>query len=370
MDIWYSRKYVIISNYADYFFFQGLKIKIPKEKITNSGGGFSTLEMFVGGSSSGRKRDREKYSPAETPPAKVSKSSHKESKQNGRHSYNKVSEPTLHSSFASTDQIDSSVSAVNIRTGNVHSSNDGIKTNNVQQQFEENNNKRLVNDLMKPCSSMKPSPSKFVTSTVDVFSPGLLSPISPNDSLETFNPPEKISPMSVSPVSSLPVSINKQFFGDASAPDLTRTSSATPITTSTPPTVFHPMNPAAYSFFANVSSYQKHCTQNRQNARNARKNNQRQPLPMYPQQNHSLTMPVQMDYNQMAAYNVYQMPPPSMPNVSMPPPNYGMYTAPYYGTYFDMYQSQMAAYSGAVAQPPLPIDAPPVHEAPPPPPPE
>lgn len=359
------------------FFFQGLKIKIPKEKITNSGSGFSSLE-FVGGSSSGRKRDREKYSPAETPPAKVSKSSHKESKQNGRHSYNKVSEPTLPSSFASTDQIDSSVSNVFIRTGNVHSSNDGIKTiNNVQQQFEENNNKRLVNDLMKPCSLMKPSPSKCVSSTVDVFSPGLLSPISPNDSLETFNPPEKISPMSVSPVSSLPVSLNKQFFGDSSAPDLTKTSNASPAATSTHSTAFHPMNPPAYSVsqydpygFSNVSSYQKQFTQNRQNARNARKNNQRQPPPMYPQQNHSMTMPVQMDFNQMAAYNSYQMPPPSMPNVSMPPPNYGMYTAPYYGTYFNVYQSQMAAYSGAVAQPPLPTDAPPVHEAPPPPPPE
>lgn len=322
--------------------------------------------MFVGGSSSGRKRDREKYSPAETPPAKVSKSSHKESKQNGRHSYNKVSDPTLPSSFASTDQIDSSVSTVNIRMGNVHSSNDGIKTiNNVQQQFEENNNKRLVNDLMKP------SPSKCVSSTVDVFSPGLLSPISPNDSLETFNPPEKISPMAVSPVSSLPVSINKQFFGDSSAPDMTKSA-----TTSTPTTVFHSMNPPAYSVsqydpygFSNVSSYQKQFTQNRQNARNSRKNNQRQPPPMYPQQNHSLQMPIQMDYNQMAAYNAYQMP-HGMPNVSMPPPNYGMYTAPYYGTYFDVYQSQMAAYNGAVSQPPLPTDAPPVHEAPPPPPPE
>ncbi|KAJ8927014.1 hypothetical protein NQ314_020577 [Rhamnusium bicolor] len=58
-----------------------LKIKIPKEKINNC----STSD------SSSKKRERDRTSLSDIPPSKVSKSSHKDSKQNGRHSFSKVS---------------------------------------------------------------------------------------------------------------------------------------------------------------------------------------------------------------------------------------------------------------------------------------
>ena len=58
-----------------------LKIKIPREVMNNC----NEVEK-------GRKRERERSSPGEAPPAKVARNSaHKDSKQNGRHSYNKVS---------------------------------------------------------------------------------------------------------------------------------------------------------------------------------------------------------------------------------------------------------------------------------------
>ncbi|XP_050292997.1 cyclin-T [Anthonomus grandis grandis] len=74
----------------------GLKIKIPKDIIANcntSGSSLSSLDISMGGqNSSSRKRDRDRTtSPMDTPPTKMSKSSHKD-KQNGRHSssYSKV----------------------------------------------------------------------------------------------------------------------------------------------------------------------------------------------------------------------------------------------------------------------------------------
>uniref|UniRef100_V5GSG4 Cyclin-T1 n=1 Tax=Anoplophora glabripennis TaxID=217634 RepID=V5GSG4_ANOGL len=60
----------------------GLKIKIPKEKI-NCGASVD---------SNSKKRDRDHSSPPDAPPNKVAKGSHKDSKQNGKHSYNKVAQ--------------------------------------------------------------------------------------------------------------------------------------------------------------------------------------------------------------------------------------------------------------------------------------
>ncbi|RZC05012.1 cyclin-T [Asbolus verrucosus] len=61
----------------------GLKIKIPREIINN---------CTTGDVEKSRKRERDRSSPGEGPPAKVSRSgAHKDSKQNGRHSYSKVS---------------------------------------------------------------------------------------------------------------------------------------------------------------------------------------------------------------------------------------------------------------------------------------
>ncbi|KAH0814004.1 hypothetical protein GEV33_008787 [Tenebrio molitor] len=60
----------------------GLKIKIPRDIINNC----------TGDVEKSRKRERDRSSPGEGPPVKMSRSStHKDSKQNGRHSYNKVS---------------------------------------------------------------------------------------------------------------------------------------------------------------------------------------------------------------------------------------------------------------------------------------
>lgn len=59
----------------------GLKIKIPKEKIN--------CNASVDGSS--KKRERDRCSPSDAPPMKMAKTSHKDSKQNGKHPYNKVS---------------------------------------------------------------------------------------------------------------------------------------------------------------------------------------------------------------------------------------------------------------------------------------
>jgi len=74
----------------------GLKIKIPKEMITNcstsSGHSINSEEMSLNSSSTSRKRERERSSPNITPPLKLSKSNHRDSKQNGRHSYSKVTQ--------------------------------------------------------------------------------------------------------------------------------------------------------------------------------------------------------------------------------------------------------------------------------------
>lgn len=59
----------------------GIKLKIPKEKLNNC----ISLEL------NSKKRERDKSSPTESQPAKVPKLSYKDAKQNGRHSYNKVS---------------------------------------------------------------------------------------------------------------------------------------------------------------------------------------------------------------------------------------------------------------------------------------
>lgn len=59
----------------------GIKLKIPKEKLNNC----ISLEL------SSKKRERDKSSPTESQPAKIPKLSYKDAKQNGRHSYNKVS---------------------------------------------------------------------------------------------------------------------------------------------------------------------------------------------------------------------------------------------------------------------------------------
>lgn len=59
----------------------GIKLKIPKEKLNNC----ISLELNT------KKRERDRSSPVEPQPAKLAKMSHKESKQNGRHSYTKVS---------------------------------------------------------------------------------------------------------------------------------------------------------------------------------------------------------------------------------------------------------------------------------------
>lgn len=61
----------------------GIKLKIPKDKLNNC----VSLET------NNRKRERERNNTAETPPSKIAKMSHKSdsSKQNGRHSYNRVS---------------------------------------------------------------------------------------------------------------------------------------------------------------------------------------------------------------------------------------------------------------------------------------
>lgn len=60
----------------------GIKLKIPKEKLNNC----ISLETNP------KKRERDKTSPTDAPPAKISKTNYKDSKQNGRHSYNKVSQ--------------------------------------------------------------------------------------------------------------------------------------------------------------------------------------------------------------------------------------------------------------------------------------
>lgn len=58
-----------------------LKIKIPKEKIN--------CNSSVDGGS--KKRERDRGSPTDIPPTKLAKTSHKDSKQNGKHPYSKVS---------------------------------------------------------------------------------------------------------------------------------------------------------------------------------------------------------------------------------------------------------------------------------------
>ncbi|KAL1497497.1 hypothetical protein ABEB36_008449 [Hypothenemus hampei] len=70
----------------------GLKIKIPKDIIANCNPGGSNmhqLDMSATGMNHSRKRDRSSSSDAPTP-CKISKMSHRESKQNGRHSFSKV----------------------------------------------------------------------------------------------------------------------------------------------------------------------------------------------------------------------------------------------------------------------------------------
>ncbi|XP_066262134.1 cyclin-T1 isoform X2 [Euwallacea similis] len=71
-----------------------LKIKIPKEIITNCNqSGMTSLDMSLSGSSSSRKRDRDRsLSSGDAPASKQTKSGHRESKQNGRHSYTKVAQ--------------------------------------------------------------------------------------------------------------------------------------------------------------------------------------------------------------------------------------------------------------------------------------
>ncbi|XP_019866809.2 cyclin-T-like isoform X2 [Aethina tumida] len=59
-----------------------LKIKIPKDIINNC-----NMEPSNNSSSGGKKRDRSSYSGEGAPPTKLSKSSYKDPKQNGRHSY-------------------------------------------------------------------------------------------------------------------------------------------------------------------------------------------------------------------------------------------------------------------------------------------
>lgn len=59
----------------------GIKLKIPKEKLNNC----ISLEQ------NSKKRERDKSSPIDLQPAKIPKLSLKESKQNGRHTYSKVS---------------------------------------------------------------------------------------------------------------------------------------------------------------------------------------------------------------------------------------------------------------------------------------
>ncbi|CAH1123628.1 unnamed protein product [Ceutorhynchus assimilis] len=72
----------------------GLKIKIPKDKINNCNtSSLNSLDVSI--SNSSRKRDRERSSPTNctpTPPLKISKSSYKEFKQNGRYPYSKVTQ--------------------------------------------------------------------------------------------------------------------------------------------------------------------------------------------------------------------------------------------------------------------------------------
>ncbi|KAF7268426.1 hypothetical protein GWI33_018436 [Rhynchophorus ferrugineus] len=76
----------------------GLKIKIPKEIITNcstgNAGVASSVDLSVSSSSvANRKRERgERSLPTDAPPVKQMKFTHKESKQNGRPSYAKVTQ--------------------------------------------------------------------------------------------------------------------------------------------------------------------------------------------------------------------------------------------------------------------------------------
>lgn len=104
----------------------GLKIKIPKDRLKSDGINESSPSIPAGSlkikipkdviksnlGSESRKRDREKASPSVLPPSKALKSSHgsrsNESKQNGRSSYNKVSNNV---SIAQTSQSSSNVAS-------------------------------------------------------------------------------------------------------------------------------------------------------------------------------------------------------------------------------------------------------------------
>lgn len=149
-----------------------------------------------------RKRDRERSSPTDTPPSKTFKSNHKESRQNGRHSYNKVSTKQPSSSS------NSFVSIVQVGSSNVsekHPSKEVITTNNNAQIEENNNDNNFLKDIAgeKMSAQIKlPYTPQDICSTVEVVSPTLLSPISASDSpLGALDGSMHLTPVPLSPIS-------------------------------------------------------------------------------------------------------------------------------------------------------------------------
>lgn len=307
--------------------FPGLKIKIPKDIITNcQAAGSSSFNSFdksshSGGSSS---RKRERSAPSEVPASKLHKSAHKELKQNGRHSSNKVSSiPPSSSSFPSSSECDG-ISEIKTNIDN---------TGHCQEIIGRNN---------APIEKTAPHIQGSFANTQDE----ILSKTT-----------AQVSPLSSQKGCSNPVAIQRPPYFQAAAPS-----------------VFKSFNNNSQLKTANrqSGSLNKHV-----------RHNYDQPPPPYQikdtnRHSSELVPPRHNSYPQMMPYaqlmpqmgygGYHQVVPPVLPNVSMPPPPFGYFPSHFFDGY--MYQQPAAAFGVGVGQPPLPTDAPPVAEVPPPPPPE
>ncbi|KAH1007379.1 hypothetical protein HUJ04_004622 [Dendroctonus ponderosae] len=379
----------------------GLKIKIPKDIITNCQAGTSSFNSFdkshSGGSSSSRKRERS--STSETANTKMHKSAHKESKQNGRHSSNKVSsiQPSSSNSFRSSECDGISEIRANIETGH---SNVVIGRNNAPIEKNVTIDRtldRLIEKRDEKTSSLVANLPSMSTNM------RAISPIPfPTKKGSNATSGDSVWSMSVSQEGCL----NPSKTTAQDSPPSNQKSRGNPLDAEVKPALKRPPyyqatanTPSVYKSFNHNNSQFK--TANRQSGsinKHVRhnydypppppyhmKDTNRQPSvvnprfqsPMPPRFNRvensypSMVQNPEMHYAQLMpqmGYSGYQVAPPVIPNVSMPPPPFGYFPNHYFEGY--MYQQQAAAFGVGVTQPPLPTDAPPLAEVPPPPPPE
>lgn len=350
----------------------GLKIKIPKEVITNcntSGGGLgSSLDISVTSSTnSSRKRDRERLSPAQPAPSKMAKISHKDSKQNGRPSYNKVSPNVPHSNdneldtttLISSDSYDDVNEKIPKKLSPIVSP--------IHEEIEKNNNYTEPSSLNSSLDTLCENASK-VQNSASVFSTSL--------SPKTDTTIQSVSVVNVSTSNiSEPNSSNEQNLTSNDHAKILNKELHVSVHKQTYPKQPRPNGYDNYSMPPNKVPYHGKSHRGSYNApRYAHNSQMRHPPPPrhmnYHPQTHSQN-PSAMSYPSVPpppmSFNPFQMPPPSMLNMNVPPPTF-MYNPGYFPGYIyqEMYQPPGSVH--VFNPPPLPLDAPPTDIPPPPPP--